>query len=91
MSPRTGNLAIRTLASFDASAAHFSGLVERLQSKETLKMAHDDLESLVESQGKELMRRLIQDHLRLRAEREEERPAIEGADGTVRGQVQHVT
>jgi hypothetical protein len=91
MSSRTGNLAPKARSMFDASTAQFAGLVERLQSKETLAMAHDDLESLVESQGKELMRSLIQDHLRLRAEREEARPAVEGADGVLRGQVRERT
>jgi hypothetical protein len=54
MSNRAGNVALKTRSDFGESWTAFSGLVERLQSRETLKMAHDDLEALVETQGKEL-------------------------------------
>jgi hypothetical protein len=50
-------------------------------------MTHSDLEKLLEAEGRELMRRLLQDHLTLRADQERglgvEGPVV-GSDGIVR-------
>ena len=71
-------------AAFGDSEEQFHSLTARLQSTETEAMRHSDLEQLIEMEGRELMRRLLQDHLRLRAQREAERgltgPVV-GAEG----------
>ena len=74
-------------AAFGSSAEQFDELTERLQSAETEAMRHSDLEQLIEKEGREVLRRLFQDHLRLRARREAERGltgAVVGAEGEVR-------
>lgn len=91
MSRRAGNLALKPRSSFQASESLFGGLVERLQGGEALSMAHDDLEAMLESQGKDLLRTLFQDHLRLRALLEEEEDSVEGADGVTRAQLRERT
>ena len=74
-------------AMFRSSEEQFHSLTARLQSPETETMRHSDLEQLIEKEGRELMRRLLQDHLRLRAQREADRgltgPVV-GADGQER-------
>lgn len=91
MSRRAGNLALKPGSNFEASEALFGGLVERLQEGEALGMAHDDLEAMLESQGKELLRSLFQDHLRLRALLEKEEPSVEGSDGVTRTRLRERT
>jgi hypothetical protein len=66
---------------FARSDEKFSELKAKLVSKETSGMSHGDLEEMLESNGRELLRRLLQDHLTLRAQRERER----GWKGPVRG------
>jgi hypothetical protein len=61
----------------------FSALVNQLQSKETARMSHSDLETLLERQGRELMRQLLQAHLDWRAEAHATKPVV-GADGIER-------
>jgi len=61
----------------------FSALVNHLQSKETAHMSHSDLELLLERQGRELMRQLLQAHLDWRAEARPTEPTV-GADGVER-------
>jgi hypothetical protein len=72
---------------FKYSEQQFHSLKARLQSTETQTMRHSDLEQLIEAEGRELMRRLLQDHLRLRAQYEQDRgltgPVV-GADGEER-------
>jgi hypothetical protein len=65
----------------------FEALKTRLVSSESRVMTHSELEKLIEVEGLELMRRLLQDHLSVRAQQERELgvagPVI-GADGVVR-------
>jgi hypothetical protein len=68
---------------FCASRAQFEALVERLESSAAMKWTHSELERWSEVQGRELMRRLFQDHLDLRAQREPKR-LVTGADGVAR-------
>src|SRR2546422_9617768 len=51
---------------FAASERIFSDLTARLSSRETLEMTHGDLERLLEKDGREVIRQLLQDHLDLR-------------------------
>lgn len=51
---------------FHSSMEKFQALTKRLVSPETRAMTHSDLEKLLTEEGRELMRRLYQDHLNLR-------------------------
>lgn len=64
----------------DAQAA-FGGLVERLQSRELLSAEHGEVERVLEEQGRELMRRLYQDHLHVRTQARVGVTQITGSDG----------
>lgn len=68
---------------FSRAREEFFRLEERLQSGETLRMDHSDLESLVEKEGRELLRQLLQAHLELRADAKVTGPVV-GADGIER-------
>ena len=57
---------------FEYSAEQFHSLTSRLLSKDAGEMRHSDLETLIECEGRELLRRLLQDHLSLRAKHEQE-------------------
>jgi hypothetical protein len=57
---------------FARSRIGFESLVEDLASGRIGKMAHDQLEELIEGRGREVQRQLLQDHLDLRAIREQE-------------------
>jgi hypothetical protein len=50
-------------------------------------MKHDELEGLVEGEGKDLLRQLLEDHLQLRKEREPRRESVTGGDGVERREV----
>ena len=56
---------------FEYSAEQFHSLTSRLLSKDAGEMRHSDLETLIEREGRELLRRLLQDHLSLRATHEQ--------------------
>jgi hypothetical protein len=56
---------------FSSSRSQFEGLASFLGSEECLAMEHAELESALEARGRELLRRMAQDHLDLRALREE--------------------
>ena len=56
---------------FARSRICFESLAEDLAGDRAGEMTHDQLEELVESRGRELERQLLQDHLDLRALREE--------------------
>ncbi len=60
-------LAIQTVDSFSPARDHFGHLEERLKTGETRRMSHTDLESLIEKEGRDLLRQLLQSHLDLRA------------------------
>ena len=68
---------------FVEAEASFSALMDRLQSEETARMSHSDLETLLEQQGRELMRQLLQAHLDWRAQAKPTTPIV-GADGVER-------
>lgn len=73
---------------FAEAEASFSGLVSRLQSADTAHMSHSDLEALLEQQGRELMRQLLQAHLDRRAQATPTGPVV-GADGVERTHRRH--
>ncbi|MCC2280077.1 hypothetical protein LKL35_32325 [Streptomyces sp. ET3-23] len=74
---------------FAASTNFFESLVTELRDPATGRLAHHELEELLDTRGRLLMRQLLQDHLDLRALREEQavrtrRPVVTGREGLVR-------
>ena len=74
---------------FAASKSAFECLTLTLADPASAELAHHELEELLDVQGRELLRQLMQDHLDLRAVREAElaaagQPAPVGADGHLR-------
>ena len=76
---------------FTRSRICFESLAEELAGGRAGEMTHDQLEELVETRGRELERQLLQDHLDLRALREEQAlPAVgEARRVEGRGRVEH--
>ncbi|MEV8548171.1 ISKra4 family transposase [Streptomyces sp. NPDC051572] len=80
--------------SFTASARAFECLTSTLAAPQAAALAHHELEELVETKGRELLRLLLQDHFDLRAAREREQiqerllagntEVVRGVDGLVR-------
>lgn len=69
---------------FEASRGLFESMIAVLAGPEADRLTHVDLEERVAEQGRELLRSLLQDHLDLRAEREERRRGVTSADGVAR-------
>jgi hypothetical protein len=74
---------------FAASADLFTVLTHELAGAEAASLTASQLEDLVEGRGREVLRQLLQDHLDLRAAREEQaargrHPAATGTDGITR-------
>lgn len=76
---------------YAASRGAFERLVSTLADAPARDMAHDELKGLLEQQGRELLRQLMQDHLDLRARAEEAaarvsagRPVVRGPEGQPR-------
>ncbi|MFJ8028715.1 ISKra4 family transposase [Streptomyces sp. NPDC096311] len=70
---------------YAASRDAFERLVSTLAGAPARSMAHDELELLLEQQGRELLRQLMQDHLDLRARTEEAAARISAGRPVVRG------
>lgn len=71
---------------FKSTRECFDELVEKVSSPAVLQLQHDEVERLVEEDGRELLRRLYQAHLDLRRMEESGRAAPTGADGEERAQ-----
>ena len=71
-----------TAPPFTASRARFDELVDFAGGDAAAGLEHTTLEQELESRGRELLRQLFQDHLDLRADREERLTAVTDADGT---------
>lgn len=74
--------------SFGASRARFEILVGFLEGANAAALSHAELEDRLQVEGRELIRRLLQDHLDLRAGREKPIAGVEGADGVDRSVVE---
>ena len=70
---------------FARSRIGFEALVEELAGDRAREMTHDQLEELVEARGREVQRQLLQDHLDLRALREEQALPAKGESRRVEG------
>ena len=68
-------------AAFAASRARFDTLLDWLDSPEAAQLEHAELEGQLDTEGRELLRQLLSDHLDLRAQREV-RVEVVDADGT---------
>jgi hypothetical protein len=78
---------------FAASMKLVTALVAELQAPEAAGLTAYDLEQVVADRGREVQRQMVQDHLDLRAAREEETArehgaAVAGADGITRSRVE---
>ncbi|MCG5055433.1 MAG: ISKra4 family transposase [Myxococcales bacterium] len=69
---------------FDGARQKFDELTELLGSGERLKMEHGEIESLLETEGRELLRRLFQAHMESRGEGQVAGGRVEGSDGESR-------
>jgi hypothetical protein len=73
--------------SYDQARQEFEHIVDYLDAKETSEMSHSELERALEKKGRELMRKLLQEHLDNRGPGQCDEPSIQGADGVVRSRV----
>lgn len=75
---------IEEAGQFSLSKEKFESLVRRMKSEEVSQMDHSALEKLVNQEGREILRQLYQDHLDLRASKEEKLEGIQGSDSKYR-------
>ena len=71
-------------ASFACSREAFAQVEEWLSGAEAAGLEHAALEEELEARGREIQRRLLQDHLDLRGAREQRREQVTGPDGICR-------
>lgn len=88
LSPIAGNGPTSPNASaFGGSRTCFEDIVDWLHGTEAGSSSHGELEDDLDRRGRELLRRLLQDHLDLRSRREE-RVEVVGVDGVAHGSVE---
>jgi hypothetical protein len=75
--PEAGKAFAQARACFEETEAWLAG-------REAAALTHAELEDHVQARGRELLRRLFQDHLDLRAAREQRRTHVAGPDGVPR-------
>jgi hypothetical protein len=73
---------------FAASREQFGVLVGFLDGADAARLSHAELEERLDRDGRELLRRLLDDHLALRAVREQPLEQVTGDEGTSRGRVE---
>jgi len=76
---------------FESSRQQFARIVAALESQEALTMAHPALEELLVREGRELQRRLLQEHLDLKGAAEVRLAAVQGSDGAERKQARDLS
>lgn len=69
---------------FADSRARFEELVVKLKGPDLLDATHSVIENWLRVEGRDLIRRLMQDHFDLRRAREPKRQAVVGSEGTAR-------
>ncbi len=74
-------------AEFDPAREQLESMVGWLESSDAAEMTHAEIEARLDNDGRELVRRLFQSHLDLRALREERLPEVTGGDAEVRSHV----
>jgi hypothetical protein len=75
------------VCNFSSSREQFERMLSMLREDQSLHMPEDAVERMVEVEGRELNRRLLQDHLRLRATAEARLKLVESADGVIHPEV----
>jgi hypothetical protein len=75
-------------AAFARSREYFESVITMLSDPTTGQQTHTELEGHLTTCSRELFRALFQDHLDLRAAREERHQAVTGTDGVRRGRVE---
>jgi hypothetical protein len=83
-----GDAATRVPDGFAGSRERFDVVAGWLAGEEAGALAHASLEQRLEAEARELFRQLLQDHLDLRAVREERIEQVVGADGARRASVE---
>lgn len=73
-----------TSEEFSKSRTIFKQIVGWLEEEGSCYMPHDEVERQLQDRGRELLRRLFQDHLDLRGEREPRLRLVEASDGSSR-------
>jgi hypothetical protein len=73
---------------FERSRACFEQIVAGLAAAETDGQTHAELEERVAGEGRELLRELLQDHLDLRAVREQRQQQVVGAEQVAHSRVE---
>jgi hypothetical protein len=69
---------------FSGAFQQFTNVVTQLRSEAAQHLEHGHVEQLLETEGRELLRRLLQGHLDYRAAHETAWESLEGADGIIR-------
>ncbi len=64
--------------SYDQARQEFEHIVDYLDSRETSAMTHSELERELEKKGRELMRKLLQEHLDNRSPGQCDDPPVKG-------------
>jgi len=85
----TAQAPVASADAFDASRALFTALLGFIEGEGSGALSHADLERRLQVDGRELLRQLFQDHLDLRADREQRILVVTGADGRPRGAVEY--
>src|SRR5450755_3760044 len=76
------------LAGFAASREQFESLIGFLDGTDAAGLSHAELEERLDRDGRELLRRLLADHLALRAVREKRLEQVVGDEGVRRARVE---
>src|SRR5947209_4164390 len=84
----TGQVEAAASESFSASRELFESVAGFLDGTEAAGLEHAELETQLQSRGRELVRQLMQDHLDLRAQREQRLEEVADAQGVARGGVE---
>jgi hypothetical protein len=79
---------VTAAAAFAASGERFGAVVSWLDGTEAGRLTHGELEAQLAAAGRELIRQLLQDHLDLRAAREERCSVVTGADRVTRSRAE---
>jgi hypothetical protein len=75
-------------AGFASSREQFESVVSFLDGTDAAGLSHAELEERLDRDGRELLRRLLDDHLALRAVREQRLDQVIGDEGVTRGRVE---
>jgi hypothetical protein len=76
------------VAGFGSSREQFEGLLGFLDGTAAAELSHAELEERLDRDGRELLRQLLDDHLALRAVREQRLEQVIGDEGIARGRVE---